>query len=69
MTADIEANLKAFLGARLPGARYASFDYCFNYFQDAHVAGDVNGNRDLSSSRSRGAQSAVAADRRRRVAR
>jgi hypothetical protein len=40
MTVDIEANLKAFLGDRLPGARYASFDYCFNYFQDAHAAGE-----------------------------
>lgn len=29
---DIEANLKAYLGAREPTARYASFDYCFNHF-------------------------------------
>jgi hypothetical protein len=30
---DIEANLEAFIGDRTPDARYASFDYCFNYFQ------------------------------------
>jgi hypothetical protein len=36
MTAvDIKGNLDAFLGRRSPAARYASFDYCFNYFQDA----------------------------------
>jgi hypothetical protein len=35
MTVDIDANLKAFLDDRAPGARYASFDYCFNHFQEA----------------------------------
>lgn len=30
---DIEANLNRFLGTREPTLRYASFDYCFNYFQ------------------------------------
>jgi hypothetical protein len=30
---DIEANLTAFTGNRPSGARYTSFDYCFNYFQ------------------------------------
>jgi hypothetical protein len=30
---DIEANLAAFTGDRTSTARYASFDYCFNYFQ------------------------------------
>jgi len=30
---DIEGNLKAYLGAREPTARYTSFDYCFNHFQ------------------------------------
>ena len=30
---DIEANLAEFTGDRMPGARYTSFDYCFNYFQ------------------------------------
>lgn len=30
---DIKANLDAYLGRRSPTDRYASFDYCFNYFQ------------------------------------
>ncbi len=30
---DIEANLAAFTRNLGPDARYASFDYCFNYFQ------------------------------------
>lgn len=30
---DIEANLAVYLAARSPTDRYASFDYCFNYFQ------------------------------------
>jgi hypothetical protein len=30
---DIEKNLRAYLGDRKPTSRYASFDYCFNYFQ------------------------------------
>ena len=42
MTVDIKANLKAFLGDRLPDARYASFDYCFNYFQDARASGEAD---------------------------
>jgi hypothetical protein len=29
----IEGNLKRYLGARDPTARFASFDYCFNHFQ------------------------------------
>ena len=39
MTVDIDANLKTFLDRRGPGARYASFDYCFNYFQEAREWG------------------------------
>jgi hypothetical protein len=35
---DIKGNLDAFLIRRSPAARYASFDYCFNYFQDARDA-------------------------------
>lgn len=31
---DIEANLALYLAARTPTDRYASFDYCFNYFQE-----------------------------------
>jgi hypothetical protein len=30
---DIEENLAAYLGDGKPTGRYASFDYCFNYFQ------------------------------------
>lgn len=30
---DIEKNLAVYLGDRKPTGRYASFDYCFNYFQ------------------------------------
>lgn len=39
MTVDIDANLSAFLGYRIPEARYASFDYCFNHFQEARESG------------------------------
>jgi hypothetical protein len=35
MAVDIQGNLKAFLAERAPCARYASFDYCFNHFQQA----------------------------------
>jgi len=41
MAADIDGNLKAFLADRAPGARYASFDYCFNHFQEVREAGDT----------------------------
>jgi hypothetical protein len=34
MAVDIKDNLDAFLRRRSPAARYASFDYCFNYFQE-----------------------------------
>jgi hypothetical protein len=30
---DIEANIRCFMGDRKADQRYASFDYCFNYFQ------------------------------------
>lgn len=36
---DIEANPRAYLGKRDPGARYASFDYCFNHFQSYREQG------------------------------
>lgn len=39
MAVDIDTNLKTFLDLRTPGARYASFDYCFNYFQEARESG------------------------------
>ena len=41
MTVDINGNLKAFLDDRDPGARYASFDYCFNHFQAARESGNL----------------------------
>jgi hypothetical protein len=41
MTIDIDANLTAFLQNRTPEARYASFDYCFNHFQEARDSGDT----------------------------
>jgi hypothetical protein len=36
---DIERNLKAYLRAREPTARYISFDYCFNHFQSHRELG------------------------------
>jgi len=44
---DIERNLKAYLGAREPTARYASFDYCFNHFQSYR---ELGGPGELASS-------------------
>ena len=35
---DIEANVEKYLRDRDPGARYASFDYCFNHFQQHRAA-------------------------------
>jgi len=51
--ADIEGNIKRYLGNRSPTARYASFDYCFNYFQSFRECADIasiadGGNRQLS---------------------
>jgi hypothetical protein len=43
VTADIEGSLHAFLCRRSPATRYASFDYCFNYFQDARDAQETAG--------------------------
>jgi hypothetical protein len=39
---DIEGNLKAYISAREPTARYTSFDYCFNYFRDYSDRGSLN---------------------------
>lgn len=41
MRVDIDGNINKFLDHRTPGARYASFDYCFNYFQEARESGDT----------------------------
>lgn len=44
---SLEENIKKYLegetgsDGRAPDARYASFDYCFNYFQSFHEAGNV----------------------------
>ena len=43
MAVDIKGNLDAFLCRRSPTARYASFDYCFNYFQNARDAQETAG--------------------------
>ncbi|MBI3465052.1 MAG: hypothetical protein HY000_18650 [Planctomycetes bacterium] len=45
---DLETNIKKYLEGdtdsegRKPDARYASFDYCFNYFQSFREAGDIS---------------------------
>jgi hypothetical protein len=39
---NIEANLKAYLGARKSTSRYTSFDYCFNYFQSHWGSGQLS---------------------------
>jgi hypothetical protein len=41
MTVDIDGNLKSFLDDRTPEARFASFDYCFNHFQQARETGEL----------------------------
>lgn len=38
---DIESNIKLFSGDRQPERRFASFDYCFNYFQSFWESGNV----------------------------
>jgi hypothetical protein len=38
---DIESNIKRFMGDRTPEQRYASFDYCFNYFQSFRESGSI----------------------------
>jgi len=38
---DIGANVKHFRGDRQPERRFASFDYCFNYFQSFREGGGV----------------------------
>jgi hypothetical protein len=39
---DIEANVRAYLAAREPTARYTLFDYCFNYFQQHRETGQLS---------------------------
>ena len=38
---DVEANVATYLAARSPTDRYASFDYCFNYFRSFHSRGET----------------------------
>lgn len=38
---DIEANLQTYLSERQVAARYASFDYCFNYFRSFQEQGKL----------------------------
>lgn len=44
---DLKANLQTYIdgdnisSGRKPDARYASFDYCFNYFQSFRESGDI----------------------------
>ena len=40
-TVDIAGNLEKYHGGLNAQARYASFDYCFNYFQEAREAEDT----------------------------
>lgn len=50
MTVDAEANLQRYLADREdPTARYASFDYCFNYFRAHFEAGTVEAIADRES--------------------
>ena len=45
---DLDANLRAYLDGgtssdgRKPNERYASFDYCFNYFQSFRESGNIS---------------------------
>lgn len=41
LTANITSNLETYRGERSPKSRWASFDYCYNYFQDARDAGET----------------------------
>src|SRR5579885_2777245 len=41
MTGLVKNNLKLFCIDRSPGGRYASFDYCFNYFQGVRERGEA----------------------------
>src|SRR5687767_12024158 len=36
---NIEQHLQSYLESRKPSTRYASFDYCFNYFQEHRERG------------------------------
>ena len=40
---DVSSSVGRFMSGRLPCSREASFDYCFNYFQQAHQDGVLDG--------------------------
>ena len=40
---DILGNINSFVKDRGPGNRYASFDYCYNYFRQFYVSNNVKG--------------------------
>ena len=52
---DLDANLRRYLdgatasSGRKPDARYASFDYCFNYFQSYRDSGDISAAASLAN--------------------
>lgn len=39
MTVDIQNHLDNFSQTHTPNSRFTSFDYCYNYFQDARDQG------------------------------
>ena len=39
---DLDTNIQKYLADRKADQRYASFDYCFNYFQEFRETGDVS---------------------------
>jgi hypothetical protein len=39
---DLDVNLRRYLAGRKPNERYASFDYCFNYFQSFRESGNIS---------------------------
>jgi hypothetical protein len=40
---ELERNVEHYLRSRNPTGRYSSFDYCFNYFQSANEAQELDG--------------------------
>src|SRR3954454_264489 len=42
MNVDVTAHVQKYLGSRDAEARYASFDYCFNYFQSFRERGAID---------------------------
>lgn len=38
---DLPERVAQYRSGRLPKARYASFDYCYNFFRDVHAKGQL----------------------------